>query len=229
MALARRPTERRRRFVTELGLGFALAYLAGALFARWVKHSAGWVNGTPWDLGILRQVHAPVPHWLDILLLTVPWFGTNITILGILIPFGIRMWRRRRRDLVVALGVVSVGSYLLDLSLKFALDRPRPSLWEHRGEYTWASFPSGHAIVMMSVLPIVAWLIHGERGWRWPYHVWIALLAATVYSRVYLGVHWPTDVAAGLVVGTIWGTAVWIALRHSEDVAQPPTTPRIQP
>jgi len=212
--------ERRRRIVTELGIGFAVAYVAGAAFALWVKYSGGWTAGTAWDMDVLRRVQAPLPRWLDLVMLTVPWFGTNITILAIVIPVSVWLWRRRRKDLVVPLGAVSVGCYLLNLLIKLAFARPRPMLWEHRGEYTWSSYPSGHAIAMMSVLPIVAWLTYRERGWVWPFVICLALVVPMVYSRVYLGVHWPTDVAAGLIVGVIWGVAVRLALRGSHGVVR---------
>jgi undecaprenyl-diphosphatase len=213
-------SDRHRRITIELGLGFAVAWAAGATFAWWVKSTGGWTAGTRWDTDVLRRIHTPLPRWLDFVMLTVPWFGTNITILAILIPACIWVWRRGRNDLVVALSAVSVGSYLLNLLIKLAFGRPRPTLWERRGEYTWSSYPSGHAIAMMSVLPIVAWLIYRERGWVWPFMICIALVVPMVYSRVYLGVHWPTDVVAGLIVGAIWGIAVRSAFRRSERVAR---------
>jgi membrane-associated phospholipid phosphatase len=66
---------------------------------------------------------------------------------------------------------------------------------------------------MMSVLVIIAWLMHRERGVKWPFVLWALLIVPMVYSRIYLGVHWPTDVVAGLFMGVVWGLFVWLALR----------------
>ena len=110
----------------------------------------------------------------------------------------------------------------LEMALEMNLDLARPSLWERRGEYTWASFPSGHAMAMMSVLLIAAWLAHRERGSRWPYALWALTFVPMVYSRIYLGVHWPTDVVAGLLVGSIWCAAVWLASRRRQTVERHP-------
>ena len=203
-------------------LGFVAAFISGAAFALAVKHVGGWDNGTRWDVALLNHAHRPLPRWLDVILLVVPWFGTNITIFAVFLPLWAWLWRRDRRDLVFELGVVSVGSYLLNLGLKFPFARPRPSLWLRRGEYSFASYPSGHAIAMMSVLFIVAWFMYRERGTRWQFALWALLVVLMIYSRVYLGVHWPSDVAAGLLVGSIWGAVTWLGLRGRQTVERYP-------
>jgi membrane-associated phospholipid phosphatase len=207
-----------RRAWIILALGFAVAFATGVIVAVRVEHSGGWANGTAWDIAVLSQAHRRIPAWFDLVLITIPWFATNITIFAVLLPVCVRLWRRARRDLVLELLILWVGNYLLDVGLKFQFGRPRPALWEHRGEYTWSSYPSGHAIATMSVLLVGAWLLHRERGSRWPFLAWSVLVGPMVYSRVYLGVHWPTDVAAGLVVGAIWGGAVWLAVRRRSDL-----------
>lgn len=127
-----------RRWITVL-LGFATAFIAGAVFAVWVKHSGGWLHGTTWDAAVLDRVHRPLPRALDVVMLVVPWFGTNITFFAVFLPLWVWLWRQNRCGIVLELATVSVGNYLLNLFLKLAYERPRPALWEHRGEYTWSS------------------------------------------------------------------------------------------
>jgi undecaprenyl-diphosphatase len=104
-----------------------------------------------------------------------------------------------------------LGSLLLNALLKDVFDRPRPDLWPRRGQYQWAAYPSGHAIVGIAVYFTITRVLYRELRWRWPFVVAVALLAVSLYSRLYLGVHWPTDVIGGLLLGVVWLMAVQIA------------------
>lgn len=198
--------------------GFFVAFGTGALVASAVKRAGGWRDGTAWDRAILRHAHTSLPTWVDRCLVATSWLGTNITIFAALIPFSVWLVRRKRIDIAAQLGVVAVGNYLLTLSTKLTFGRPRPSLWPRRGEYTWASFPSGHSIAMLSVLLFAAWLLHRERGTLWGYVVWLPTLVMTLYSRLYLGVHWPTDILGGSAIGVVWFLTIWFTFRQAETV-----------
>lgn len=113
--------------------------------------------------------------------------------------------------------LVSVsGGALLSTGLKTVYARPRPDLVDHLDITHTASFPSGHATIStLTYLTLGALLaqIVPRRGFR------IFVLAAAVFlailigvTRIYLGVHWPTDVAAGWALGTAWASLSFIVL-----------------
>jgi undecaprenyl-diphosphatase len=162
----------------------------------------------------MLRTHVKLPELLDTLLLVLPWLGTNITLLPLVA--GVSLWllvRRKRPDLAAHLVTVQLGSFTLNAVLKDIFDRPRPDLFELRGQHAWAAFPSGHAIASVSVLLTVAILLRRERAWRWPMPLAVVLLLISLYSRLYLGVHWPTDIVGGVLVGLCWLAATYIAFR----------------
>jgi undecaprenyl-diphosphatase len=195
--------------------GFAAAYVSGILFALAVKSQGDWSHGLQWERDVLYRVHNPLPTVLDALMLVLPWFGTNISLMPVIAIIVIWLWVARKRvDLAMWLLIVQLGSWALNPSLKASFDRVRPDLFPKRGWFGWTSFPSGHAIASISVLFTIAIMLHRERGWKWPYVVIGLIAIGSAYSRVYLAVHWPTDVIGGLIVGAVW---LWVCYKSFAD------------
>jgi undecaprenyl-diphosphatase len=175
------------------------------------------------------------PRAIDWIMLALPWLGTNLTLAPIIGAFSLWIWRRHgRADLALELMVTVIGGLILNMGLKELFERPRPDLWELRGQYQSAAYPSGHAIVAVAVYFNVARLLYRERGWLWPFVVAAAFLATSLYSRLYLGVHWPTDVIGGMLLGVAWLAVVIVAFRalesrHDRAVGRPvrPTNPPV--
>ena len=140
--------------------------------------------------------------------------GTNITLIPLVVA--VSVWlivKRKRAGSRRAPHDRAARKLDAQLVLKEIFDRPRPELFEKRGQHAWAAFPSGHAIASVSVLLTVAILLRREQGWRWPMPVAVILLLISLYSRVYLGVHWPTDIVGGVLVGLLWLGATYTAFR----------------
>ena len=162
----------------------------------------------------MLSIDRTAPTLVDWIMLSLPWLGTNLTILPIIAAASLWLWRKKGRgDLALQLMVLVVGGLVSNAALKHVFNRPRPELWEHRGQYAWASYPSGHAIVCVAVYFTVARMLLRERGWRWPFVVASLMLAVVLYSRLYLGVHWPTDIIGGILLGLVWLVAVEFAFR----------------
>jgi undecaprenyl-diphosphatase len=197
--------------------GYLFALGAGIVYARSLIADGEWTKGFQWEHDLLQAVHAvELPAFADRALLILPWFGTNITLLPLSLIAAVWLVRRGHWRVATHLIVLQVGTLTLTAILKALYDRPRPTLWEQRGQFAWASYPSGHAIASVAVPFTIAILLWRMRGWRWPFAVAGLMLAVTSYSRLYLGVHWPTDVIAGLVMGCVWLIATLIAFRPME-------------
>lgn len=121
----------------------------------------------------------------------------------------------RRWSLVWLILIVVVGSLLFNQLLKLGFNRPRPDLIPHGMVVYNASFPSGHAMLSASVYLTMGALLARLQQLRFQAilimgtAILVTLLVGI--SRVYLAVHWPSDVLAGWVAGSIWATACFLA------------------
>ncbi|RZA18035.1 MAG: phosphatase PAP2 family protein [Lysobacteraceae bacterium] len=158
-------------------------------------------------LGFARDIaRAGLDQWF--LVFSKLGYEWGVVPFDLLLILALAMLRKLREGLFA--GVALIGSALLNLAAKQLFARARPSLWESIApESTW-SFPSGHAMGSMTlamVLVLLAW----RTRWRW----WVALPAAGFVamvglSRVYLGVHYPSDILAGWAVATGWAVGVYL-------------------
>lgn len=123
----------------------------------------------------------------------------------------------RRPATALFVFVAVAGGQVLSSLLKFEVDRPRPDLVSHLVNETSFSFPSGHAM-----LSAITYLTLGSLAARFlpdrATKVFLLALAVLVTvlvgtSRVYLGVHWPSDVLAGWCAGFAWAMLCWLAAR----------------
>ncbi|MFC6592684.1 phosphatase PAP2 family protein [Deinococcus lacus] len=136
-----------------------------------------------------------------------------------------RFWPALALRALLGLG----GSLLLMTALKFVFDRPRPELWPRLVTEHGASFPSGHS-TLAAALATFCVLALWQTRWRLPVTVLAAAYALLVgYSRVVLGVHYPTDVLAGWLTGL---SVTWWAYQgrparqpESLETAEPPAQP----
>jgi undecaprenyl-diphosphatase len=118
-----------------------------------------------------------------------------------------------KRATAVLVVIAIAGGTLLSNLFKYAFARPRPDLVAHAVDVYTASFPSGHAMLSaVTYLTLGALLARVEANRRTRIYVIAVAILLTLligFSRIYLGVHYPTDVLAGWAVGSAWAMLCW--------------------
>lgn len=113
--------------------------------------------------------------------------------------------------------IALAGGWLLSSLLKLGFDRPRPDLVPHGSIVYTASFPSGHSMMAaVTYLTLAIILARAQPHHRLKAYLLLIAILLTVLvgmSRVYLGVHWPSDVLAGWTAGAAWASLCWLAAR----------------
>ena len=125
---------------------------------------------------------------------------------------------RRWRTLAIFLGAI-IGASVLDAVLKISFHRARPEIVPHLTQVDNASFPSGHAMISAAIYLTLGALLassQGSRGARL-YVLGLSVIVTLLIglSRLYLGVHWPSDVVAGWSAGAAWALLFWIVAAKS--------------
>ena len=128
--------------------------------------------------------------------------------------------KKRYNDLFLLVGGVG-GVAIANAVLKLLFHRDRPSLWPHLVHETSFSFPSGHAMASASLATVIVLLF-----WQTRYRWWV-VAAAGIYtivigfSRLYLGVHYPSDILAGWSVSVVWVILVALITSHLKYTPKP--------
>lgn len=164
------------------------------------------------DEPLLRAANALARGRLD----TVFLFFSAVGYAWGVVPFDIALVvglaiRRRLREGLFA-GIALGGSALLNMLAKRTFARDRPSLWESIAPEHTYSFPSGHAMGSMTLATVLVLLAWPTRA-RWPMIAAMAVFVSMVgASRVYLGVHYPSDILAGWMAALAWSVGVYLVV-----------------
>ena len=177
-----------------------------------------------WALRILRKPDDPAtargPGWLAEV-------GRDITALGgiafltlLTVTIAGFLWLRKMYAAMWLLLASALGGLVMSLLLKHSFHRPRPELVPHLSQVYTTSFPSGHAMLSATVFLTLGALL-GRFVRERPLKAYFMIVAGTVtflvgLSRVYMGVHYPTDVLAGWTAGLAWALVCWLIARFMQ-------------
>ena len=227
------PPERvgRRPELVAIGLGLGAAVvLPLAVLVR-----DRWSPLAQLDSSVEAGAHrAVVAHeWLRVLALVVTWAGAPVVIEVATALLCLELLQRLRRRTAGYLACCVVGAYALSTTGKLAVGRARPAFPDPVSQASGASFPSGHATGAAAFYLAVAVVLAGRSPRRRPL-LTIAVLVplAVAATRVLLGVHYLTDVVAGLVIGWGWTiacTALFSAWRADEEPPAPVLESGVEP
>jgi undecaprenyl-diphosphatase len=162
----------------------------------------------------IQKLHTPL---LDRIMLGITSLGDPIVLLSLSLGLGIGSLFYQRRSEATTLGAAVVGAISLNCWLKLLFGRARPALWERLIDVGLHSFPSGHAMVSIATYGFLGYSLAKQfpQRQRQIFALSAILIGAIGFSRLYLGVHWPTDVVAGYAVGLAWLIACILGIQTS--------------
>lgn len=177
-----------------------------------------------WALNLLRSnenVKVPIgPAWLTLLLTDITALGgaTVIFILTLLVV--LYLYFQKNYELMCLVLFASVGGALLSIGLKELFSRERPPIIYHLLTVKSLSFPSGHAM-MSSVIYLTLGAMLAKIQTIKNLKIYVLISSITLVfligiSRIYLGVHYPSDVFAGWAVGLAWASFCWLTAQYFE-------------
>jgi undecaprenyl-diphosphatase len=177
------------------------------------------------DERILRALRDPAhpedpvgPPWFESVVRDVTALGSKVVLLIFTTAVAVFLAVRRQSHALILLVVSTVGGMILADSLKQVFVRPRPELVPHLAAVYSTSFPSGHAmtsaVVYLTLGALLSQLVEGRALKVYFLGVACFLTFVVGLSRVYLGVHYPTDVLAGWSAGLAWAVLCWMAASY---------------
>jgi undecaprenyl-diphosphatase len=176
------------------------------------------------DTAVLRWLGTHHTPTLTTIMTEVTPLGTGIvvlTVVGITTAF---LWHTEHKHSARMLLAATAGNILLNNVLKLFFDRARPSVFEWQTHAASSSFPSGHAMSATVVYGTVAYLLARLQKHGWARAITLSfavvMVALICLTRLYLGVHYPSDVLGGIIIGLAWSGFCMATLEASLALAR---------
>ncbi len=203
---------------------FVVAALALFILDFWAMHS-GWIES--WDRTILQLFRvsgnpdeAIGPAWFEEAAGEITTLGSyTIVIIASLVAVG-TLLTYRLYSAALFIAAALGGGTVISSFLKLLFQRPRPDIVEHMDRTFTYSFPSGHAlissVIYLTLAAVAVRFINHRPARHFLIFCAFALAGLVGISRVYLGVHWPSDVFAGWCLGSAWAGMCWLVANRLE-------------
>ncbi len=187
---------------------FVGVYVPLQIFGLLALKVEQYQGGFPWDLPILVTVHSLARPQLDEFAVLLSKLGSFWTVLPMLIAIALILLGQRRWRSLIYLLITASGSAIINRTAKEFWHRVRPDLWVSAAPEFDYSFPSGHAMTSMTLVAILV-ILTWDSVW-----CWLTVMLGSLYilaigwTRLYLGVHFPSDIIAGWLVAIAWAMGV---------------------
>lgn len=191
-------------------------FLPLQIFAGLAVAIAQQGSGLPWDVPLLSAIHDTAQPNLDVFADILTQFGYVKGVIPAVLLIALGLAFRQQWYRLTYLLLNAFGALLLCYQTKLTFHRARPHLWEllHRLPSDY-SFPSGHACLSL-MLPIsLVYLSWGSRWCKWVMMVGGLFAVGIGWTRLYLGVHYPSDVLGGWMLAIAWSRVVHLSLKFS--------------
>ncbi|MBC5796221.1 MAG: phosphatase PAP2 family protein [Sphaerospermopsis sp.] len=166
-----------------------------------------------WDVPILMAIHSIANPQLDAIAVVLTKWGSFWTAFPVLSAIAITLLRNRRWRTFNYLITTAVGNLIINHTAKEIIQRTRPNLWISKAPELDYAFPSGHAMTTMTLVAILV-ILTWDRPWRW-----LVLIIGSFYlliiawTRLYLGVHFPSDILAGWMLALAWAIGMNLIIK----------------
>ena len=223
-----------RRFATRAGslyTSVGIVLVAGVLLAlvgtlgfaelgEWVRKGATQA----FDVAVLKWLGAHQSRLLTSIMTEMTYLGTGTVVLMVVGVAALFLWHTEHKHSARLLVAAVAGNILLNGALKLFFNRPRPSVFTWQVNAVSSSFPSGHAMSATVCYGTVAYLVARLQKHRWAKVLTLGSAAILILliclTRLYLGVHYPSDVIAGIIVGVAWAGFCMAVLEASLALAR---------
>lgn len=187
--------------------GFVVAFFGTLAFAELAEHVSSGATQA-FDERVLLWIKNLRSQHADTLMLELTALGTGMVVLMISGIASLFLALNKHKYSALLLAVATIGGLALNSVLKIGFNRPRPEVVEWGTQVFSSSFPSGHAMSAAIVYSTVAYLAARLQTRLWSklltmFAAFLIIILICV-SRLYLGVHYPSDVAAGVTIGLAW-------------------------
>lgn len=204
--------------------GVYLPLQAFMLLAIHVRENA---DGFPWDKSILLAIHQTSSKQLDLLAVNLTQFGSIKIVMPIVLIISLILLLQKKWRSLTFLLTTTIGAALINRTAKEMIHRIRPHFWESLTPKLDYAFPSGHAMTSMTLvvaLVILTW----DTIWCLPILIFGGLFVlAIAWTRLYLGVHFPSDILAGWSVSVAWAIGVSLLIKPQLPKAINSSSPEI--
>lgn len=192
--------------IVTIGVVGLASCLSIVFILAWLFEEVLEKEGFGFDTTFMYWLHGYANPSLDAVMLTITQLANpSVVVVIVAVTLEILWWQHHRSEAKI-FAIACLGAFILNNGMKLFFAKPRPHIFPSLISETSFSFPSGHALGSFVMYGFLAYLLSARfpKFSKFIYTLAVITIAIIGLSRMYIGVHWPTDIIAGYGVGYIW-------------------------